>query len=199
MKLSLPLAFAIAPALLFATADSAQSQTTVTLQATMDNTLYQSSTGSNSNGAGATGFTGANAGGSIRRYLVSFDVAATIPAGATIVGAQIDFNCTQVPPGSSPDTYGSHRMLADWGEGASSGSGSGGPSAAGDATWVHSFFPSTNWPSGMQGGDFFATPSATVAINSTGLFSLDDVGLQAEVQAMLDSPASDFGWMIKAA
>ncbi len=199
MKRALPLALAIAPALLLATASSALSQTTVTLQASMDNTLYESATGANSNGAGDSGFTGSNTGGSKRRYLVKFDVAGAIPSGASITSARIEYNCTQVPGGSQPDSYGTHRMLADWGEGTSTGSGQGGPSTAGDATWIHSFFPATNWPSGNPGGDFFPTPSTTTGISSTGLISLSTPQLAAEVQGMLDTPANNHGWMIKAA
>ena len=61
---------------------------TVAIVSDLDNTLYESSTGALSNGAGPTFFAGrtAQATSSIRRGLVHFDVAAAIPAEAVTWG-----------------------------------------------------------------------------------------------------------------
>ena len=61
--------------------------TTVTLNPDKDNTLYESATGSLSNGAGAYLFSGVTGQPGIRRTLVHFNVAGSVPAGARIVSA----------------------------------------------------------------------------------------------------------------
>ncbi|MHC4093483.1 MAG: hypothetical protein ACYSVY_24955, partial [Planctomycetota bacterium] len=56
-----------------------------------------------------------------------------------------------------------HRVLADWGEGESSGSGgTGAPTEPGDATWIHRFYPDVFWAS--PGGDFEAAVSSSQSI-----------------------------------
>ena len=59
-------------------------QNEVTIAATKDNTLYESSTGSCSNGGGNHFFAGKTSGNQIRHGLVAFDIAGNIPAGPTI-------------------------------------------------------------------------------------------------------------------
>ncbi|MBL4769590.1 MAG: DNRLRE domain-containing protein [Planctomycetes bacterium] len=178
-------------------ASSAAAQfTSIVIPATQDNTLYESATGANSNGAGMSGYTGGNSGGSKRRYLVQFDVAGVVPPAADILFAELRVYCINVPGGATNDTYETHRMLAAWGEGTSSGSGGGAPSTPGDATWIHTFFPGSNWAT--PGGDFDPVGSAGADINSFGFFTLSSVELRDEVEGFRDNPASNFGWMIKA-
>ena len=57
-------------------------QTSVNIACAADNTLYQSTTGAVSNGAGTGIFVGTNAFGEVRRALLRFDVAAVVPANA---------------------------------------------------------------------------------------------------------------------
>src|SRR5512141_2008819 len=63
----------------------------VDIQASKDNTLYQSAIGSLSNGAGAHMFVGRTnqASDSIRRGLVMFDIAANVPSGSTITAVTL--------------------------------------------------------------------------------------------------------------
>ena len=85
-----------------------------------------------------------------------------------------------------------HRMGRDWGEGASvasGGQGSGGASAAGDATWIHSSFPGRNWT--RPGGDFVARASATTSTTQSrrdAMFA-SSTQLIADLQSFLGNSA----------
>ncbi|MFT4647583.1 MAG: hypothetical protein ACI9X4_000796 [Glaciecola sp.] len=175
----------------------AAAQITVTLEPSQDNTLYESATGSNSNGAGSAGFAGSNSNGSIRRFLLQFDIAGAIPPGSTISSASLDLLCTQVPSGSVSDNYGAHRTLSPWGEGTSNGSGNGAPATTGDATWLHTFFSGTFWAT--PGGDFAPLSSADAAMNSVGTHNWASPLMITDAQFFLDNPTSNFGWLIKSA
>ena len=132
----------------------------VTMTTIKDNTLYEDVAGALSNGAGDHMFTGRTGGGSTVRALVAFDVAGIVPAGATITAVLLSLNMSRVSAPSAR-TVGLHRVLADWGEGvadAPGGEGGGAPASAGDATWLHTFFPGSFWSS--PGGDFEGALSA---------------------------------------
>src|SRR5207247_649486 len=90
-------AFSVAAPLL---APSAASADVIDLSPSKDNTLYQDPTGSLSNGAGPGFFVGATASLNIRRAVVAFDIAASIPAGATITAATLTLHMssTQTTP-----------------------------------------------------------------------------------------------------
>jgi hypothetical protein len=169
---------------------------TVVLEAVRDNTLYQSATGAASNGAGDHFFAGQASG--VRRGLVAFDVASAVPAGATIDAATLTLHCSRSPIGAPSVTIAAHRVLAAWGEGASDAGepgGNGAPRAAGDATWIHTFFATDLWAT--AGGDFVPGASASCAVGDPNDFVWGSTAaLVADVQAWLDSPASDFGWIL---
>jgi hypothetical protein len=173
---------------------------TVTLNPDRDNTLYQHPFGDLSNGAGPSlfaGRTGPTASNSLRRAVLRFDVASALPPGATVLSAELVLELTN-QPGAAVASFSLHRLLADWGEGASNASGAGGggaPSQTGDATWVHRFYPGTDWTT--TGGDY--APSAS-AVQSVLGFASHTWGptaqMTADVQGWLDAPASNFGWIL---
>jgi hypothetical protein len=172
----------------------------VTLGASKDNTLYESSTGSLSNGAGEHFFAGRTdiiSAGSIRRAVIAFDVAGSIPAGARITRVDLTLNMSRTIAGLQPVSL--HRLLAGWGEGTSNPlgeEGGGVASATGDATWIHRFFDTTRWTT--PGGDFVATPSTTVQVGLIGGYTfLSTPAMVADVQAWLDNPAANFGWILR--
>ncbi len=144
----------------------------MTLDPTKDNTLYESATGSLSNGAGQhfhAGRTGPNGGAVIRRALLAFDIAGNIPAGSTITNVTLTLNLSRTNDGAGPRTVSLHRALADWGEGTSDalkGESQGTTPTAGDATWIHTFFNTTFWAS--PGGDYLAFPSASIEVDQIG-------------------------------
>lgn len=167
--------------------------------AAQDNTLFQHSAGAVSNGEGSAIFAGRTAQSvdSIRRGLIAFDLS-SIPAGSTIQSVSLNLYMTQSTGGTSSVTL--HRVLASWGEGISSsgnggaGGGGGAPSEAGDATWIHRFYDTTNWTT--PGGDFTAAASASSSVGGIGQYAWSSAGLVADVQNWVNN-GGNFGWLIK--
>jgi hypothetical protein len=91
----------------------------INLTPSKDNTLYQydPAEGDHSNGAGFHFFAGENGMGELRRGVLAFDVAGTIPAGSTITAVSLTMNMSMTPTGAR--TVELHKLLADWGEGTS--------------------------------------------------------------------------------
>ena len=77
------------------------------------------------------------------------------------------------------------------------GTGQGFPAKQGDATWSQNFFGVSAWTN--SGGDFSTTSSAS-AVVSQSLDSSYTWGSTAamvnDVQKWLDSPGSNFGWLL---
>ena len=183
---------------------------TVTLNPIKDNTLYepiaQDAFADRSDGAGPTMFAGKikdalNQAGQValRRAVLEFDVAAAIPAGATIDSVQLTLYCDKVAQNASFSVT-LHRALAEWGEGTSntgnSQQGRGEPPTANDATWRHTFYPSQFWTA--QGGDFVGTASAAKAVGATGSYTWGSTSsMVADVQSWLDTPGGNHGWVIR--
>ncbi len=160
-----------------------------------DNTLFADPNGALSNGLGENIFVGRTGQGGVRRGVLSFDVAAGVPAGATINSATLTLHLSQAS-NSSSTAMSLNRLLADWGEGTSvSLGGGGGPSTPGDATWLHRFYSTDLWTS--PGGDFAAAPSATTSVSVVGTYNWASAALAADVQQWLDNPSSSFGWIIR--
>lgn len=186
------------PALLLAVATLsgvASGQATTTLTSDRDNTLYGE--GGASNGAGTRMFTGFRSlDGALRRAVVRFDVAGAIPAGATILAVELDVTVVQTIVGAYDQEL--HRATSDWGEGtsfAASGQGFGAAPTAGDTTWSERMFPGTLWAT--PGGDFVPAASSTVAAGAQGTYTFPSTAaLVADVQAWVDTPATNFGWFI---
>ncbi|MCB0184110.1 MAG: DNRLRE domain-containing protein [Caldilineaceae bacterium] len=169
---------------------------TVVLTSTKDNTLYEDTEGDVSNGMGAFFFVGKTAGGSNRRGLLAFDVAGSLPAGATVVSASLQLQMSKTSGGAA--TVGLHRALADWGEGtsdAAANEGQGGTATTGDATWLHTFYDTTLWQT--PGGDFAPTATARTSVDGVGFYTWASTPtLVAEVQGWVETPASNFGWVV---
>lgn len=169
---------------------------TVVLTPLRDNTLYQNAKGALSNGAGSYLYAGATAGWALRRAVVVFDVAGSVPAGAEVVSARLELRMSRTIAGAYSVEL--HRLSADWGEGTSDaegGEGDGGVATLGDATWIHTFWATTAWAA--AGGDFAATASATQSIDDIGTYSWGSTAaLVSDVQDWLDAPAGNFGWIL---
>ncbi len=168
----------------------------VVLQPVKDNTLF--STETTSNGAGDAVFCGQTGTGVKQRPVLAFDVAGHVAPGSTITSATLTLTFIQQGANGGPEVLSLHRVLADWGEGASNGiGGTGAPAQPGDATWIHTFFPSQFWAA--AGGDFSAVESASLAdINTPGPFSWGSTPqMVADVQDWLDNPGTAHGWLLK--
>jgi len=194
IKTLLTLTFAIALGCNIANSVSAA---IINLIPSEDNTLYEydPAEGDHSNGAGFHFFAGENGMGELRRGVLAFDIAGTIPAGSTITAVSLTMNMSMTPAGAL--TVELHKLLADWGEGTSHapmGEGDGAPATPNDATWRHRFFDSIFWMT--QGGDFSATVSASQSVGGVGQYTWSSAQMIADVQLWLDKPASNFGWLV---
>lgn len=154
------------------------------------------------NGSGSHLFVGATAGGDPRRALVRFDLS-DIPPGSTVRAVSLRVVVDRVALGPPVDNTASvHRLLARWSEGVSGlggGSNGGGEVALpGDVTWTQRHYgaqPAQTWDS--PGGDF-GEESASIPMNTIGAFIWADTpGLLADVQAWVNDPSSNHGWLIK--
>lgn len=172
---------------------------TATLVPARDNTLYESATGSLSNGAGNHLFAGRTAQPdsiSRRRALLAFDIGAGVPAGSIVTSVSLTLHLSLTTTGPTPQEL--RRVLADWGSAASmagSNEGAGGAALPGDATWQHTFFNTTFWAT--PGGAFSPTVSASANIGGFGFHTFNSTPeLVADVQDFLDNPSGNFGWVI---
>jgi hypothetical protein len=172
---------------------------TVVLNASKDNTIYSDNI-NNSNGAGPNFTTGAIASLAVRRGLLMFDIS-SIPSGATITAVSLRLVMNMTVSGANNVSL--HRLNENWGEGASdAGSfpdGQGAPAQAGDATWICSFSNgaggcTTSWST--AGAAFQATASATASVNSPAPYTWSSAQLITDVQGWLNTPATNFGWVI---
>jgi hypothetical protein len=74
--------------------------------------------------------------------------------------------------------------------------GRGAPALPGDVTWTHRFHEGEAWDN--EGGDFVEAPSASLDVGRIGAYTFGSTqGMIADVQAWLDDPASNFGWLLK--
>lgn len=171
---------------------------TAVLSASKDNTLYENTPDLASNGAGEHFFAGSTAEGQRRRGLLAFDIAGALPAGATVTAVELQLYMSRPAPSSGPRVTGLYVALADWGEGTSDATGEeglGAPPTPGDATWEHRFYDTDFWTT--SGGDFAASPSAVQTVDAIGYYTWTSTPeLVADVQAWLDNPAMNYGWVV---
>ncbi len=120
-----------------------------------------------------------------------------VPSGATVTAVSLRMRMSRTRGGN--ETVALHRVLADWGEGASDASGLEGRGTGaepGDATWVHRFFDAEAWAA--PGGDFEAGASGSTTVGGTGIDTWPSAeGMVADVQSWLDGPGTNFGWLLK--
>jgi hypothetical protein len=171
-----------------------------------DVTIFQNPV-NNSSGLDNSLFVGATGMASPRRALMGFDIAGNLPAGAVVQSVSLKL-VLGLSAGSSSPTIDLFRVTSNWNEGTAqtpsippdsvSGQGSGVAATTGDATWNARMFNTANWTT--AGGDFATPSSASLQIvgttvgtsyiwNSTAL-------LVSDVQSWLDSPATNFGWIL---
>lgn len=175
---------------------------TIELVPIQDNTLYEIPDRSPdgiappSNGAGSYLFAGRILTGDLRRALIAFDVAGSLPSGASVTEVTLTLQMSKTIAGST--TVEVHRLLSDWGEGDSDAGGEEGAGTSaqpGDATWIHTFYPSSSWLT--PGGDFVGAASSSVTVGGDGNYTWPSTpDLVADVQSWLDSPSTNFGWLV---
>ena len=179
-------------------------QCVVSIAPQKDNTLYEVTADTLSNGRGEHVFAGrtstlSSPPGARRRAVIRFDISSAVPSGATIDSVRLFMTVTKTALGTGARLVNLPRVTQDWGEGASRPSGeegSGAPATAGDATWHHTFFNTSFWNN--PGGDFVATASGGTIVNQADqryTWASTD-SMVANVQSWLDVPTGNFGWTL---
>ncbi|MEX0330658.1 MAG: DNRLRE domain-containing protein [Puniceicoccaceae bacterium] len=168
----------------------------VTIEPTKDNTMYEESDKSNGQGFYIfAGQVGPQNGSSNRRALLQFNLDGVIPAGSTVESVSLELTMNKSGVGGRQVTV--HRLTKDWGEGSSdafANEGRGISAETGDVTWTHTFYSDQFWAN--QGGDFVASPSATISVSGSGKYNWSGTSMVADVQAWIDNPATNFGWIV---
>lgn len=128
--------------------------------------------------------------------MLLFDIVGSIPAGSTINSVSLTLTVVAVPSGGINSTFDLNRLSASWGEG-TGGDHGGSPAGPGQATWNNRFGTSGS-PWASPGGDYSSTASASRFITGLGNFTFSSTaGLVGDVQGWLNSPATDFGWLLR--
>lgn len=169
---------------------------TVHIMADRDNTLIEFEAGKTANGSGPSFFTGHTnqAEFGIRRGLVRFNVAAALPENALI--DSVSLKLYQSSGNSTSSAVSVHRVLSDWGEGASVATGGKGVAAAADdATWLHTYYDYDYWV--QQGGHFVPHASATAIVGGKGYYTWEStVHMVNSVRMWLHAPEHNYGWLV---
>jgi hypothetical protein len=174
----------------------------VSLAPVKDNSLIEYKAPTYSGGADPTLYVGLDHWTSTRmRGLMEFDVAGAVPAGAKInsVTLTVWVNLTASTTTATLNVE-LHKTLANWGEGTSAPTGfmpPYGKTTTGDATWLHTFYNTQSWAT--PGGDFSPTASGVTVLGADGTSSTWSSTSQmvSDVQAWLDNPGTNFGWVLK--
>jgi len=90
-----------------------------------------------------------------------------------------------------------HRLLRDWGEGASVSTGGRGVAAEpGDATWLHTFYPDTYWH--REGGHYIGRVSASLAVGDVvGYYTWGgSKQMVFDITRWQKHPAMNYGWIL---
>ncbi len=189
-------------------ATSASAQTSVTLEPSKDNAVFDTFSDIESSGASPAiviGRVGPMSSSAARRMVLEFDLS-SLPENITITDATLKFTVIGTNKGGITDpTLSVFKMTTEWGEGTSntgpswghdSGIGQGAPAQQDDTTWRHAFWPNTTWTA--PGGDFEATASAVHQMGDLdpsleSLQTVTSAGIIADVQAWADDDASNHG------
>lgn len=170
--------------------------TTIMIAASKDNILYETIDGSVSNALGRYLYAGNQSTGARRRSVIAFDLS-EIPLGAVVQSAELRLFCNSA--GGASVYVNAHRLLANWGEGASTATGNegtGAPVTSGDATWLHRFYPHPHWST--PGGDFIRLASASTEISAPNTFyTWTSETLIDDVQHWVSMPSMNHGWILR--
>lgn len=170
---------------------------TVNLQPSQDTSIYSESDNNNGLGSLYAGETAAGASFALRRALIQFNVAGSIPAGSTITSVSLTLTLTKNGPAGTA-AFSLNPLLAAWSAGTATGIGGGAVPTPGSATWNYSSFNTNLWASaGGEIGPSSGTTDIGTSVGSTYTFASQS-GMVSDVQGWLDNPGSNFGWALKA-
>ena len=131
--------------------------------------------------------------GAIRRGAIRFDLS-SIPAGSMVLAVTLTLEIGGAPAtGPAQTSQSLHPLLKDWNEGSVSAGSRGGASNPGDMTWRSNKAGQEDWVT--PGGDF-GPASAAATVGQSGKVGWASVPMAADVQAWIDNPSANFGWML---
>ena len=159
----------------------------VTLLSGSDTRLHEQNPTNNEGGffTLVSGTQGPLAGATRNRALLRFDPGSAIPPNSEVHSAQLLLTVVMTPFGAADSTFELHRVLKPWAEN--------------EATWEIRLAPDIAWdaPGAAAGADYSETVSATQFIAGLGGYTFDSTAdLVADVQAWLDDPGANFGWIL---
>jgi hypothetical protein len=176
----------------------AAAEQTKQIQPSKDTTLIESAKGLLGNSEGETIFVGRTGQPqeSRRRGLIAFDLAGAIPARSRITSVTLTMTLQMSAGGDQPRTVNLYRVSRFWKEGTSVAQGGRGAEAvAGDATWIHSVYPTSRWS--RPGGDYLKASSAKTDVGGPGVYTWNSTPrLVADVQSWVNAPKNNFGWIL---
>lgn len=186
----------------------------IELGAAQDATLLGGSDATTNNSLADPGiFVGTDGEGNPKRGLIEFNIAGSIPSGATITGVTLQMTVGQVAGSggggsggtSGPETISLFDESQAWGQptnfpGATTfgGTGHGTAPDPGDATWNYAFYSTTPWT--IAGGDWSSSLTDIADASVTGTlasFTWSSAAMVTDVQNWLNDPSNNFGWVIK--
>lgn len=173
----------------------AANEQTKQIEASKDATLIESPEGNLANSEGESIFVGrtGQTEGSTRRGLIAFDFAGAIPPRSRIVSVTLTMKSQKTARGGS-STVELHRVTRGWKEGPTSAGAPGTPAQPGDPTWIHTAYPAGRWA--KPGGDYVKALSAKSATEGDVYTWSSTPKLVADVQAWVNSPKTNFGWIL---
>jgi hypothetical protein len=161
-------------------------------------------------------FVGTDGASNPKRGLVEFNIAANVPAGATITNVQLDLTAGQtagsggntIVPLTNPVTISLFDEAQSWGQPTNvagstnfGGTGHGGAPQTGDVTWNDRFFSATTptaWTT--AGGDWTSNSTDIADASGTGspaLITWSSTAMVSDVQNWLDNSSANNGWLLK--
>jgi hypothetical protein len=147
------------------------------------------------------GAVGNNAAGNVGRMLMRFDLS-NVPTNAVITNVTLRVTVTKQRNGGAAEPIELHRLLKNWGEGSKVGL-QGAVATSGEATWRDRFASQTAaWgvAGGQAGTDFTTTASVTNNLGGPANYTFPTTpALVADVQAWLQDPTANFGWLLLSA
>ena len=171
---------------------------TISLRPVADTTLFETAPNNNL-GHEPTLVVGTTNKGLRDRALVRFDVAGKVPAGVVVISAQLTINVVKESDITAKNSsFELRRFLVSWVEGTKTGL-TGAP-ARGECTWRARSAPDTFWaqPGAAETNEYSAASTPILPISTTGTFTFHSTpALVADVQAWLDHPETNFGWLIR--
>lgn len=153
--------------------------------------------GSPDNNAGGNPWFDAGTDGqnSRRRGLIRFDLSA-IPPGSTVTSATLNLTVIKVPSTAAVDsTFDLFRLTAGWNEGDKVGN-AGLLATSGEATWNSSMHGTVGWSVPGARSNTAPSVSASRALAGAGSYAWTGPGLVSDIQAWVDNPGTNFGWLI---